>query len=160
MAEDKRRRVRRLAAGAVTLCALLVVAAQVGSREGEPRSTVLAVDLRDVVDKLVLADHVLRREDLSYAAILRQRSRLRAVKHPGEPNLADSQELAMRPHEGLHEMVMMLAAEVQRPGVCAKRELIMEKLEALLKRLGARAVTVNATDNQYRTAAETSLTVW
>ena len=116
--------------------------------------------LTDTVRKLAVAARILRREDQSYAAILRQRERLAGLAHPGENLAVGRQELAMRPHEGLHEVVSMLAEEVQAPGVCSKRTLILEKLEALLKRLGARSVTVNATDHQYRTEAESALTVW
>jgi hypothetical protein len=44
--------------------------------------------------------------------------------------------------------------------VCDKRALIIHKLEELLARLGARAVTLNDTDAQYRREAETALEVW
>ena len=159
---DKRRRGLRVAVGAAALCTLLVVTAHVGGSRSTELDAV-GLQLGDVVQKLQVVDRVLQSEDHSYAAILhlRQRSRLGAVNHPGEHLVGeDRQELAMEPHGGLHEMVQMLAAEVARPGVCAKRELIMSKLEALLKRLGGRAVTVNATDNQYRKSAESALTVW
>lgn len=148
-------------AGAAALGALLVVlVAIVGSSHRVPAPAALsAAPLADAVRKLAVAAHVLRREDQSYAAIMRQRERLAGLAHPGEHLAVGRQELAMRP-QGLHEVVSMLAAEVQAPGVCGKRQLIMEKLEALLKRLGARSVTVNATDHQYRTEAESALTVW
>jgi len=61
---------------------------------------------------------------------------------------------------GLRDVVTMLAAEVMAPGVCDKRALIMDKLEALLTRLGARATELSATDAQYQKEAETALHVW
>ena len=64
------------------------------------------------------------------------------------------------PHSRLRSVVMMLASEVKTPGVCDKKAKILEKLEALLKRLGGRARTVNATDETYEHEAQTALTVW
>ncbi len=68
--------------------------------------------------------------------------------------------LAMHSVEGLHKVVAMLTEEVKAPGVCAKRALIMEKLEALLNRLGGRAAIENATDSRYHREAQSSLAVW
>jgi len=71
------------------------------------------------------------------------------------------QQLAIKPrHVGLHKVVMMLVEEVRTPGVCEKKPLIMEKLLALMKRLGGRAATVNATDAKYQKEAQTALNVW
>jgi len=61
---------------------------------------------------------------------------------------------------GMRGLVTMLAGEAKAPGVCDKRALIIHKLEELLARLGARAVTLNDTDAQYRREAETALEVW
>ena len=68
--------------------------------------------------------------------------------------------LAMHSVEGLHKVVAMLTEEVKAPGVCAKRALIMEKLEALLNRLGGRAAIENATDSRYHKEAQSSLAFW
>lgn len=43
---------------------------------------------------------------------------------------------------GMRGLVTMLADEAKAPGVCDKRVLIIHKLEELLARLGARAVTL------------------
>jgi hypothetical protein len=60
----------------------------------------------------------------------------------------------------LQDLVTALVEEVKTPGVCEKRTMIIEKLEALLKRIGGRAATVNSTNALYRQKAEKAMAVW
>lgn len=158
--QQGRWRVAATGVSAFALCALIIAATSRGERvtvqlEGSGGTNGRAITIHgasalkpnpvhDVVQMLAQLDRVMSAQDHDV---------------PHRPS-AHQQELAMKPSGGLHNMVMMLAAEVKQPGVCDKKEMIFEKLEALLDRLGGRAAIINATDAQEQKKAETALDVW
>ena len=143
--------VRRGVAAAAALVVMLVLILTGWSHErtangSKPANRVKAPEELHVQVRQMLShlDHMLRKQ----STFLPKHSR-------GEVRY---ESLAMKIR--LQELVSALVEEVKTPGVCEKRTMIIDKLEALLKRLGGRAATVNSKDALYRKKAEDAMAVW